>query len=47
MQNVEYVKFSEGRMFFEVLGKLTKLGKKDVPMIVDTKNAEFTGHKAI
>lgn len=44
---MEYVKFSEGRMFFEVLGKLTKLGKNDIPMTVDTKNAEFMGHKAI
>lgn len=34
-------------MFFEVLGKLTKLGKKDVPTRVDTKNAEFMGHKVI
>lgn len=34
-------------MFFAVMGKLTKLGEKDVPVMVDTKNAEFTGHKAI
>lgn len=28
-------------------GSLTKLGKEDVPLIADTKNAEFTAHKDI
>lgn len=28
-------------------GRLTNLGTKDVPVIVDTKNATFTGHKDI
>lgn len=28
-------------------GRLTKLGKKDVPLIMDAKNAEFAGHKDI
>lgn len=28
-------------------GRLTKLRMKDVPVIVDTKNAAFTGHKDI
>lgn len=44
---MEFIKFSEGKIFFEVLEKLTKLGKKDVPIIVDKKNAELMGHKAI
>ena len=28
-------------------GRLIKLGKKDVPLRVDTKNSEFTGQKDI
>lgn len=28
-------------------GRLTKLGKEDVPLIVDIKKAQFTGHKDI
>lgn len=28
-------------------GRLTELGNEDVPLIADTKNAEFTDHKGI
>lgn len=33
--------------YLRLRGRLTKLGKEDVPLTADTKNAEFTAHKDI